>query len=82
MQSYILINCSPGHEKEIISRLKKIPEIVEINGVWGIYDIIVKVVALQPGEMDTVATKIRSTYNVTKTHTAPVLYGQGGSIDE
>ena len=43
MQSYILINCNTGSENELISELKKFPEVTEVNGIWGKYDIILKV---------------------------------------
>lgn len=82
MQAYVLLKCVPGYEREIISNLKKLPEIVEINGVWGKYDIFVKVTTFQPHEMDMTVAKIRKVKQITDTYTMPVLYGQGGTIDE
>ena len=82
MQSYVLVKCIPGFEKEIISKLKKLPEVVEVNGIWGKYDIFVKVTTFQPHEMDSIIGKIRGVEQIEDTHTMPVLYGQGGSIDD
>jgi len=82
MEVYVLLKCPLGTEKEIISNLKKLPEVIEINGIWGKYDIIVKVSSPEPDTMDSIISKIRSTKNITSTESMPVLYGQGGSIDE
>ena len=41
--AYVLINCDLGSEEEIIKELKKLPDILEVNGVYGVYDIILKI---------------------------------------
>lgn len=41
--AYVLINCEPGFENEIIKGLEQILEIVEISKVDGTYDMIAKV---------------------------------------
>ena len=82
MQAYVLIGCVPGYEKEIISKLKKFPEVIEINGVWGKHDIFAKVSSLEPTGIDRVIEKIRSIKEITQTDTMHVIYGQGGSIDD
>ena len=35
MISYILLECSPGSEEEVISELNSIVGVVEVNGVLG-----------------------------------------------
>jgi len=40
---YILINCENFHEDYVIEQLKKINSVHDIQGVFGIYDIIVTV---------------------------------------
>ena len=82
MQSYVLIKCTPGNEKDIISKLKPFPEVVEINGVWGKYDIFVKIVHSDPSEIEKIIGKIRKMELVETTETMMVLYGQGGTIDD
>ena len=82
MQAYILLNCEPGSEKETITELKKFPEIVEINGIWGKYDIFLKVFSQEPPGIDKIVEKLRSIKKITNTFTMPVLYGQGGTIDD
>lgn len=81
MQAYILLNCVPGLEREIIAELKKLPEVKEVNGVMGRYDIIVKVSSDEPEVIDKSVRKIRTVKQITGSYTMPVLYGQGGSID-
>lgn len=80
MQAYILVNCDTGKETEIISELKKIP-VVEINGVWGKYDIFLKISTNDPNGIDRIVRDLRSRKGITDTYTMHVLYGQGGTID-
>ena len=82
MQSYVLLTCASGSESDIIAKLKKIPEVKEINGIWGKYDIFLKIVTDYPQGIDKVISNIRSFSDITSTYTMHVLYGQGGSIDE
>lgn len=82
MITYVLINCTPGQEKEIISELSKMPEIIEVNGIMGKYDIFVKISASIPGQIDLVIHKIRSLGGVTGSYSMTALYGQGGTIDD
>jgi hypothetical protein len=36
--AYVLINCDLGSEEEIIREIRKLPEAVEVSGVYGVYD--------------------------------------------
>jgi DNA-binding Lrp family transcriptional regulator len=40
---FVLISCETSHEDYVIEQLKKIDAVKEIQGVSGIYDIIIKV---------------------------------------
>ncbi len=82
MQAYILINCSTGSEIKVISEFKDLPEIVEINGIWGKYDIFLKVTSLDPNGIEQIIKRLRNHPDITDTFTMHVLYGQGGSIDQ
>jgi len=79
---YILATCVPGNEKEVISKIKSLSEVVEVNGVMGRYDIFIKVSADSPPTVDSAITKIRSIPHITSTFTMSAIYGQGGTIDE
>ncbi|HUT06224.1 MAG TPA: Lrp/AsnC ligand binding domain-containing protein [Nitrosopumilaceae archaeon] len=82
MQAYILLNCNTGSEMGLISDLKKLPEITEINGIWGKYDIFLKICSEDPDGIDKIVSKLRNLQGITKSYTMHVLYGQGGTIDE
>jgi len=81
MITYILATCIPGNEKEVIQKIMELPNIVEVNGIMGKYDIFVKIQADGVTEIDSAIGKVRSVPHVTRTISIPVLYGQGGTID-
>ena len=82
MQAYILLNCNVGAELDLISEMKKLPEVTEVNGIWGKYDIFLKVCSEDPDGIDQIVSKLRNHKGITKSYTFPVLYGQGGTIDD
>ncbi len=82
MQAYILINCKTGREISVISELKELPEIIEINGIWGKYDVFIKIKTSDPNGVELILQRLRNHPDVTDTFTMHVLYGQGGSIDQ
>lgn len=82
MITYILATCIPGNEKEVIQEIRKLPNVIEVNGIMGKYDIFVKIQADQVLKMDSTIGKIRSVPHVTSTVSIPVIYGQGGTIDD
>ncbi len=81
MISYILLNCSPGSETEVISEISSLVGVTEVNGVFGKYDVFVKISSENPDAMDTIVSQIRK-IKVISSHTLPVVYGQGGTIDK
>lgn len=80
MLSYMLLNCSPGSESEVISEISLLAGVVEVNGVLGKYDVFVKISADNPDFMETTVAQIRKIKAISS-HTLPVVYGQGGTID-
>ncbi|MDH3765275.1 MAG: Lrp/AsnC ligand binding domain-containing protein [Nitrosopumilus sp.] len=82
MQAYILINCNTGSETNVISELKELSEVVEINGVWGKYDIFLKVKTADPNGIEQIVKRLRNHPDIIDTYTMHVLYGQGGNIDQ
>jgi len=79
--SYILLNCSPGSEIEVISEISPLAGVIEVNGVFGKYDVFVKVSAENPEAMAKIVSQIRK-IKVISSLTLPVVYGQGGTIDK
>ena len=80
MLAYMLINCSPGSETEVISEISSLTGVVEVNGILGKYDVFVKISAENPDSMELAIAKIRK-ISIINSHTLPVIYGQGGNID-
>jgi DNA-binding Lrp family transcriptional regulator len=81
--SYILINSDLGTDDTIITKLKEILDgensiQYEIQGVYGVYDIILK---LSSDDIDTlrstITNKIRKITSVQSTLTMMVIEGQG-----
>jgi DNA-binding Lrp family transcriptional regulator len=67
-EAYVLINCTLGKEEEIITDLTGMDGISTINGVFGAYDIIVKVKKDTPDEMRSLITeKIRKLKHIRST---------------
>jgi len=42
---FVLINSEEGAEREVLTSLKKIAEVKEVNPVYGVYDIIARLEA-------------------------------------
>ncbi len=68
--SYVLIVCEVGAEKSILAELKSLESVKEISGLFGSYDIIVKLEAISEEELeDIVVSKIRNLKNIRTTLT-------------
>lgn len=77
--AYILIQCDLGAEVDIIKSMTKIPEIKEVRGTYGIYDIFCKVQADSKDELDDVITnKVRKIPKIRSTITLHWIPNQGG----
>ena len=76
--AYVLINCDLGSESDIIKELKKLPEVVEVSGVFGVYDIIVRIRSESMDKLREVVTwNVRRIDKVRSTLTMMVIEGQG-----
>ncbi len=82
MIAYIFATCIPGQERETISKIKNLPNVVEVNGIVGRYDIFIKVSAKKYIDLYATITSIRNVTPVTSTSTFAAIQGQGGSIDQ
>lgn len=76
--AYVLINCDLGSEEEILRELKKLPEAVEVSGVYGVYDIAAKISSDSMDRLrETITWHVRRIDNVRSTLTMIVIEGQG-----
>jgi DNA-binding Lrp family transcriptional regulator len=77
--AYVLINCDLGSEEEILQGIKKLPGVSEVSGVYGVYDIIVKISADTMDKLrETITWHVRRIDKVRSTLTMIVIEGQTG----
>lgn len=80
--AFILLNSDLGSDQEIIVKLKEILAVekgikFEVQGVYGIYDIVVKIEAENPDHLRSIITnKIRKIEKVQSTLTMMVIEEQ------
>jgi DNA-binding Lrp family transcriptional regulator len=72
--AFVLVNTDMGSEEEVSESLKKFEEIKEVHGVFGVYDLVVRVEAETMDELkDVISSKIRRQQNVRSTLTMIVI---------
>jgi len=58
--AYVLISCDLGFDVEIIDEIKQVEDVKEVHGVFGAYDILVKLESANAEILkDTIIWKIR-----------------------
>ncbi len=76
--SFVLVQCTIGHEMEVLRDLLEVDSVKEAKGTFGYYDILVKIIAPTNGDIEKVITKkIRKIKNVIATTTLSVIPEQG-----
>ena len=76
---YILINCDLGSEVDIINEFMKIPEVKEVRGTYGVYDIFVKLQGDTRESLENIVThRIRRIPKIRSTVTLSPIMAQGG----
>ena len=77
--AYLLIQCDMGSETDIIERLIKIPEVKEVRGTYGVYDIFAKLESDSREKLDEILTNnIRKISKIRSTNTLSPILSQGG----
>lgn len=77
--AYVLIQCDLGAEQNIINEIMTIPEVKEVRGTYGIYDVFCKVESDSKEILDKVITsKIRKIPKIRSTITLHFIPSQGG----
>ncbi len=74
--AYVLISCDVGDEKSLMDELKTIPNVKQVTGVMGSYDVIAKLEASSNEEIKDIVSKIRN-LKVRTTLTLTVIESQG-----
>ena len=67
---FVLITIAPTHEHDVNTKLSKVPEIIELQTLFGEYDLIAKIEAEDFEKLgEVVVSKIRSIEGVIDTKT-------------
>jgi hypothetical protein len=76
--AYVIIHCEPTETYYVIRNLKYIPEVKDVDDVFGYYEVVCKVVANTQSELEKIITsKIRKIKYIISTMTLTVVEGQG-----
>jgi len=68
--AYVLISCDLGFDAEIVDEIKQVEDVKEVRGVFGTYDILVKLESANTEILrDTIIWKIRKLNRVRSTLT-------------
>ncbi len=74
--AYVLITCDLGFDVEIIDEIKQLEEVKEVHGIFGAYDIIVKLESANVENLkDIITWKIRKLNRVRSTLTLMAVEG-------
>jgi len=74
--AYVLISCDLGFDVEIIDEIKQVEDVKEVRGVFGAYDILVKLESANAEILkDTIIWKIRKLNKVRSTLTLMIAEG-------
>lgn len=76
IESYVLLNCELGLEDALMKELISIPEVSEVKGVFGVYDIIVKICADSEEETKKAIAKVRAISSIKSSLTMMVIESQ------
>jgi len=68
--AYVLVSCDLGFDAEIVDEIKQVEDVKEVRGVFGAYDILVKLESANAEILrDTIIWKIRKLNRVRSTLT-------------
>jgi DNA-binding Lrp family transcriptional regulator len=67
--AFILINCDFKSVEDVIGELRKIPEVIQVNPVEGVYDIVSRIEAKTEEELRKIVLRVRYFDNVISTLT-------------
>lgn len=68
--AFVLINCDPGKEPLIIQKLHEIKNVTDVQGTYGIYDIVARIESDSKSQLENIISdQIRKLDNVNSTLT-------------
>ncbi|HVL48072.1 MAG TPA: Lrp/AsnC ligand binding domain-containing protein [Candidatus Thermoplasmatota archaeon] len=68
--AFVLLKILPQHETEVLKIVQSVPQVEEVHGIFGEYDLLVKVVAQDDDELEEIVIgRIRGHVGVRHTET-------------
>jgi DNA-binding Lrp family transcriptional regulator len=74
--AYVMINTLPGMEKPVLNEIAQIPCVVSVEGVYGEFDLIVRVDVPLGNTVDLVINQIRKINGIKTTRTISSIEGE------
>lgn len=74
--AYVMITTFPGTEKQVLDKIAEIPDVISVEGVYGEFDLIVRVEVPVGNSVDSVISKIRKMPGIKSTRTASCIDGE------
>ena len=69
-KTFVLINCEPGKEPEILKQLRKMENVVDTQGTYGVYDIVARIESDSESQLaHVISDQIRKISNINSTLT-------------
>ncbi|MCH8914823.1 MAG: Lrp/AsnC family transcriptional regulator [Thaumarchaeota archaeon] len=69
-KTFVLINCEPGKEPEVLEQLHKIENVVDSQGTYGVYDIVARIESDSQSQLaHIISDQIRKISNINSTLT-------------
>jgi len=69
-KTFVLINCEPGKEPEVLEHLHKMENVVDTQGTYGVYDIVARIESDSYSQLaHVISDQIRKISNINSTLT-------------
>ncbi|MCE2506744.1 MAG: Lrp/AsnC ligand binding domain-containing protein [Nitrosopumilaceae archaeon] len=69
-KAFVLITCEPGKEPSILERLRQMKNVVDVQGTYGVYDIVARIESDEKSQLDNIISdQIRKLDDVNSTLT-------------
>lgn len=84
LKAYVMVRSVPGMEKQVIDQVSNIPGVISVEGVYGEFDLVVRIEAPVGKTLDFVVRKIREVPGIKATKTIPSIRGErksGSTMD-
>ncbi len=69
-KTFVLINCEPGKEPEVLEQLRKVENVVDTQETYGVYDIVARIESDSQSQLaNIISDQIRKIRNINTTLT-------------